>query len=424
MLPDRVYQLLTAAVDGELTDREQRAVDKLLRESVEAREFYQKLKSDAHALRNLPRAQLPPHFGTQLLQRLAPVYRINANETEGCNVFSRRLPVWANLAAAAAVLLAISAGTYLFMSQNEPERSVAKNNPTKPENPPIAKQPESPVIVQKSSDPNSKTEPELLSNPRPEVMADNRESPKAVDPGSNDALTAPPRPAYDQLFKVDPPKLPPILTVRELDQDASRHKLMELLKKSEGVHLDLFCKDTNRACERLQAAFRGQRLLIDAVAQERLQRKLKTHYVFYCECLTADEIYGILKALAIEEQRAEAKREGQFDKLVANPLSPNSVKTLSMLLGVDPKWLQSKPGAAKLDTSKPISDSTADSLFKSLKSGSASLRTDKLVLVLPYNPIRPNPLASKEVLQFLDIVQKDRRPGRIPLLLVLRTAET
>jgi len=422
MLPDRVYQLLTAAVDGELTDREQRAVNKLLRESVEAREFYEKLKGDAHALRNLPRAQLPPHFGTQLLQKLAPVYRANANETDGRNVFSRRLPVWANLAAAAAVLLAISAGTYLVMSQNEPERSVAKNNPTKPENPPTAKQPESPVIVQKSSDQNGKTA-ELLSNPRPEIIADNRESPKAVEPGSNDALTAPPRPAYDQLFKVDPPKLPPILTVRELDQDASRQKLMELLKKSDGVHLDLFCKDTNRACERLQEAFRGQRLLIDAVAQERLQRKLKTHYVFYCECLTAEEIYVILKALAIEEQKAEAKREGQFDKLVANPLSPNSVKTLSMLLGVDPKWLQSKPGGAKRDTSKPISDSTADSLSKSLKSGSASLRTDKIVLVLPYNPIRPNPLASKEVLQFLDSVQKDRRPGRIPLLLVLRTAE-
>lgn len=419
MLSDRCYQLLTAAVDGELDGREQRAVETLLRESAEARRFYRQLKDDSDALKNLPRAKLPPHFGAQLLQKLSPL--IHAEPSSRQDGLARRLPVWANVAAAAAVLLAISLGTYLVMELSEQEQPVVKNqNPPQAPLPSSPRVPEPPAIARNGDDSGKMKDPEQLPVPRGEVIVD-AGSPKAVDPGTQDALTAPPRPSYDRLFKVEPPKLPPILAVRDLDQDGARQKLFDVLKKNGGVHLDLFCKDTNRAFERLQTAFAGQRLLIDAVAQERLQRKLKTHYVFYTEALTAEQIQAILHSLAADERRAAAKKEPQFDKLVANPLSANSIKTLSMLLGVDPKWLQSKPKAsAPIDPTKPLSDSTAESLARSLKSGGS--RSERLVLVLPYNPIRPNPAASKEVRQFLESV-RHRKPGTQPLLLVLRTAE-
>jgi anti-sigma-K factor RskA len=418
MLTDRDYRLLTTAVDGELSPAEQQSFDVLLANSVDARDCYGRLQADAMSLRNLPKAQLPQHFGTEIVRKLSS--REFAKPSQRNDRLARRLPIWANAAAALAVLFAVSLGTYLVMTLSDKGPAVAKKNvvPESPAtgSPPI---PNPPSIASNGNDVAKKTEPESLPLPRDAVVE--ASNPPIVEPGSKGVLAANPRPGVDRLFVVELPKLAPILAVRDIDQNGSKQQLLEVLKKNEGVHLDLFCKDTNRAFDRLQAAFRGQKLLIDAVASERLQRKLKTHYVFYTEALNADEILGVLQTLAAEERRSEVKKENQFDKLVANPMSPNSLKTLSMLLGIDPKSLNRPKSAAPIDPTKPLSDSTADSLTKSLKG--SSTRGERLVLVLPYNPIRPNPLASKEVRQFLDHASVERRPGTVPMLLVLRSSD-
>src|SRR5262249_52732453 len=55
MLPERITQLLSAYVDGELSARERRNVTRILRKSNEARQLLHKLKQDSMILRKLPR---------------------------------------------------------------------------------------------------------------------------------------------------------------------------------------------------------------------------------------------------------------------------------------------------------------------------------------------------------------------------------
>ena len=104
-------------------------------------------------------------------------------------------------------------------------------------------------------------------------------------------------------------------------------------------------------------------------------------------------------------------------------LRPDSQKTLSQLLGVDPKWFQPKK---PIDPNKLI-----DSTLEKLAQVNGKARTtppvaakpgEQSVLVLSFNPIRPNPASSKEVKQFLD-QRKDRKPNAVPLLIILRTPE-
>src|SRR5258705_531710 len=68
MLPERDRQLLTAYVDGELTARQRRHVDRLLRRSGEARRLLQKLQAAPHALTALgdPPVAAPPPLAVDL----------------------------------------------------------------------------------------------------------------------------------------------------------------------------------------------------------------------------------------------------------------------------------------------------------------------------------------------------------------------
>src|SRR5215208_3991079 len=54
-----VRELLTAAVDGELTPAERKAAERVLRESEPARQFFAQLKADAARLKNLPKRSAP-----------------------------------------------------------------------------------------------------------------------------------------------------------------------------------------------------------------------------------------------------------------------------------------------------------------------------------------------------------------------------
>src|SRR2546429_8142048 len=71
MLVDRLCQLLTAYLDGELGARQSKAVVRLLHKSSEARALFRKLQEDAHALRDLPRRQLGRDFSAKALRAIA-----------------------------------------------------------------------------------------------------------------------------------------------------------------------------------------------------------------------------------------------------------------------------------------------------------------------------------------------------------------
>ena len=83
-----------------------------MRQSKEARRLYRKLKGDADRLRDLPRRALKPEFAEKIL--LAIGAQVSASPAPARSVSQRTLPMWATVAAAAAVLLAVSTGTYLI----------------------------------------------------------------------------------------------------------------------------------------------------------------------------------------------------------------------------------------------------------------------------------------------------------------------
>ena len=429
MLSDRVKRLLTAAVDGELDQVERRALQKVLQQSEDARHLYKKMKRDAGGLNQLARQGLPPHFSCRILQALGETGLITPSSI-GHSPKRFSLPLWANFAAAAAVMMAVCAGTYMVIVLNEQERVAVANAESKKAKPEAiaAPMPDAPasLAVAKDAKADSPVVPDQTPTKPIEVaVAARSDDPKVVEPGSGDLLFTPFNPKVELFATVTRADLPPIFVARELDEVKAKELFRDSLKHGDAFHLDLFCRDTTKAFERLQAVMKaqGQKITVDGVAQERFNRKLKTHYVFFTEALSADEVAKLFQALAAEDKKAESKKDAAFDKLVVKPLAADSQKTLSILLGVDVKWLQPKKTA--IDLSKPLSDSTAEKLAQKLgeKPGSVTAKhPDHSVLVLSFNPIRPNPGSSKEVKAFLE-QRKDRKPNAVPLLIVLRTPE-
>src|SRR5437660_6571839 len=111
MLSDRDSELLTAYLDGELSARQQKAVLRLLRRSPEARRLLQQLQRDATAVRRLPARKLAADFPLKVLRAIAA----QGLEPAGARAPARPrgIPAWVGAAAAAAILLAVTAGTFV-----------------------------------------------------------------------------------------------------------------------------------------------------------------------------------------------------------------------------------------------------------------------------------------------------------------------
>jgi hypothetical protein len=233
-----------------------------------------------------------------------------------------------------------------------------------------------------------------------------------------------------ELFKIDNPRLSLILSPRDLDDRERRQQLRAKLDKDDAFRLELLCRDNPRAFERLAKVCKahGVRLVVDPFAQARLNNKrLKTNYVLYAEDLTPAELTDLLAQLGRED-----KGSGLFDSLLVNAMTAAHRQELSKLLGVDLKQLQlqSSRGKAPLgvDIRKPVSAGTADQVAAAL-AGQGTSRPDparpsakgpeRTALVLAYNPAPPRSGPSREVKQFLD-GRKERRPGTVQLVLVLR----
>src|SRR5262245_34751012 len=123
MLPDRYRRLLTARVDGELSEREGRLVARLLERSEEARALFRRLEEDAARLRRLPAPPAAPDLSRNVLDAIARE-RVHPNLPRP-RTLSRppAYPPWAGLVTAAAVLVVIGLSSYLYFSTTPPDRN-------------------------------------------------------------------------------------------------------------------------------------------------------------------------------------------------------------------------------------------------------------------------------------------------------------
>src|SRR5262249_57095856 len=73
MIADDLLQLMTAAIDGELTPAEAQRLRRVLADSAEARIVFAKLKADSHRLHTLPRVAPPADLHKRVMARVAAV---------------------------------------------------------------------------------------------------------------------------------------------------------------------------------------------------------------------------------------------------------------------------------------------------------------------------------------------------------------
>jgi hypothetical protein len=407
MLSDSLRQLLTAYVDGELSNRQRRAVQRLLRRSAEARTLLRKLQEDAARLRALPRQHLDGEFSARVL---SAVGRSRPPARPRVAVAPASFPMWAGFAAAAAVILAVGLGSYFYFAQpahDAPQGGLAADNhrqsgATPPgrgtEREPGPKDAGGPAVAdtqpKSSGQPNEVAKAEEL--PLPDVVGDKPKGPAAsADPITQET----PQPGME-MFRphVVKPPFSLIENVREIKAD----KLRKDFDEEPALRVELPCYDTVKGFRRLQAALKdaGITLAIDAAAQNRLDKpKLRSNYVILVEELTADELARLLARVGADDKKAaeaKPKPEGQFTKMVVTRLSEIDLKELSAVLHVEANQLQSAPEKAK--------------------------GTDRLALAVTYNPEQGRPKAgSPEVKRYLES-RKPARKGVLQVLLVLREA--
>jgi hypothetical protein len=435
MLSDRVCQLLTAYVDGELTARQRRGVARLLRRSTEARDLLRQLQEDAGRVRALPPRKLDIDLSQPVLRAIADTGRATTRPVAA--TAPAAFPAWAGLATAATVLLVIGLGSYLYFT--------AAEGWSKSQTAELKKGSERGAGQGSSSDgpgdnkagrdeaaPDGATA-EPLPVPPVEVAIKPDGKRSSSDSGSpkdgDDQVFAIPDHRRKPFDKVSDLRLSLILALRQLDQPESARQLKEELQKDPAYHLELFCLDGARALDRMRAVFaqHGVRLLIDADAQALLGMHRKANYVLYADDLTQEELARVLQQLGAEDRKAEANRagDGQFGKVVVNPWTATDQRKLAKVLGVDPAQLQPARRKAPLgvDIRKPVSDSTGDHVAQALKGQGgkpAAKQAERLALVLVDRPFSARGAASREVKQFLD-ARKARRDGALQVLFVLRS---
>src|SRR5262249_23683932 len=138
MLPANLRELLSAAVDGELSAAERKTAQRLLRESPEARALYAQLKADAGRLKNLPRVAAPGDLADSVMaaineRAMTPTPLPPSRQTSPKFNWSAA-SIWINLVTAACVLIVISVGSYLYFAASEryfaeQRKNVASNTP-------------------------------------------------------------------------------------------------------------------------------------------------------------------------------------------------------------------------------------------------------------------------------------------------------
>jgi hypothetical protein len=372
MLPDRYSRLLTAYVDGELSPQKHKTVGRLLRKSARARALLRDLESDSRRLRALPAPAPAPDLSPRVLRTIDERGLRPAPATPAAPAPAAVLPGWLGVAVAAAVLLAVTAASYLCFSQLREGQG------------------EQPVLVREE--------------PRAEPPAPVRQGPRA----------GPPAPV-SSAFRV---------ALGRLEQEPERRRLAAELHKKTAYHLSLSCKDSGKAVEGLRRAFGSQQitLLVDPQALRGPEpRGPRRTYLLYAENLLPEELAAILQQLGVEVRKSVG--QGPLaDTVVVSDLTGDHRQVVARLLGVAPEKRQPPGKARAADASPP---SLGEPLIQGppARAEQAPRRpaaAERFAVIVAADAAgRPGP----EILQYLQH-RRQQRPGTVQVLLVLEDART
>jgi len=413
MLPDSDAQLLTAYVDGEVSARQRKAVGRLLRRSGEARALLRRLQDDARALRQLSRPQLASDFSDQVLRAIAE------RGTRPPQPAARPVavvPLWKVLSAAAAILVAVGASSFLYFSGvlagGKPASPVVQKNGREKERPAAVKKDGRPVPPLRDTvvDGKEKTPPPERPGNKDRTPPDTvaRDTDKGVKPGPPDKVPLA-RPREDirtdqvgGMEMISPDRadvlVPALFRLQALKQEAQRKALQGELARQQGLYAEVLCREGTQALPRLQAVLQanGVGLVLDPMAQFYLKNpKLRSHYLLFLEDVTPEELGCILEQLGQDNPKQVPGPFAVADSnLVLVRLTPDHRKKLALYLGADPQPLTAPAGAPAPDLRK------------------------RQAVALAYNGVPPRG-QSAEVKRF-HAGRKPARKGTLQVMLVLR----
>ncbi|PWT85177.1 MAG: hypothetical protein C5B56_14435 [Proteobacteria bacterium] len=376
MLPDRYCQLLTAYVDGVLSARRRKTVDKLLRRSSRARQLLKELEDNANKLRILPPQKLDAGFPAEVHRQIvARGLKPGAfAQAPRLRPLRKPMPAWIGVAVAAAVLLMVTYGSYLFFSaatQKEPDNSVVQEQP-KPPAPELRKTPEQ-------------------AKPQPHPLVD------VFLAGTHDGFI---KPVESGLKLVD------------LARPETQKLLTKELRKDTAFHLDLAVRDNALAMGRLLSAFEANRikLFIDERVQAGIKKATqKVDYLVFAENLRPDELTKVLEHVGKESQK-------DVQSVQLSAFTPDHRQGLARLLGVKRDELQA-PAKEELKGSqpKPGKDKKDPALIPPFSMG------EPMALVLALDVADDAASRSAQIEQFLSS-RRTPRAGTLQVLVLVHSA--
>ncbi len=431
MLPAEQLELITAAVDGELSATEARAFRRLIAASPEARALYAKLKADSARVRALPQATPPADLHNKILSRLASSTPAPAKPLP--QPTRRRLPTWAPAALAASVLLCVTAGSFAFFNSQSKPNSIVKNPwanalPAAQDTPSVP----SPTATALHGQPDPSAIVHMDVSPVPPSP-----HPRPVPPETI-AVAPEPRPRHDFIGAGPLPPIPPLDYVRvrvpflrpvaDLDREDTRQELTDELTRDPNspARFDLFVRDTARGVDVFQNAARaaGLTLFADAATLEKLKKKQIASVVIYTESLTAAELTALFEKVCAEDTNFSPR---VCDALHVATVVRSDELELKAILGIDVGLFKRPLGAGGSapvgDRDKPVSAGTLDSVSKSLTSPGAKPGEPFAVLMTwqsaPATLGRTPPATSAELKQYL-AKRGTRKPNAVPAVIVIR----
>lgn len=421
-------ELITAAVDGELSATESRAFRALVASSPAAHALYTKLKADSDRVRALPRVAPPAALKAKILARLAalpnpsPLARPAPAQHRG---FGSRVRAWAPVALAASVFLCLAAASLRYFTHKaDAPGAMAKKDWSNTLPAPQESQPAVP-----SPTPGGGVRPDHATAARTDVSSvPPIPAPREVVP---DAVAIAPEPrAFADLsgFPIRP-KLPPfnraearvpfLRPVSDLARDDTRQELFDEIRHEPAIRLDLFVRDTARGVDVFQNAAKavGLSVVVDPTTLTRLKQRQTQSVVIYTESLMPAELAALFAALSAEDAKVSPR---VCDSLHAMSVVRSDETDLKAVFGQDlglSKRALGGTGAGQGTDPKPISSGTIDSIVKSVTPKSGD-KAAVLTTWLPTNA-RTAPSSATEVKQFL-AKRGERQPNAIPAIIVIR----
>jgi hypothetical protein len=313
MLREEYQELLSAYVDGELSDGDHQAVERLLKRSAEARVRLRELQEDADLLRNLPRYPFPAEAERQLLRCVAtlPLPRLLSPLPAPPPARREfRLPFWAAVPAAAAVFFLVGSGAFVYFLHTAPEGQAALEGDV-------------------ATGPVVEEERRVSKLPEPGGAVTDR---KPVDRGGRKA------------FEVIEGSGQLAFDLHHLEAEQLRGEL----RKGGAFRLELSYRQGAQALSRLAEVLKnGKTDVFGATAG-------RSSCAIYLEDVTPDELVALMTRLA----EVDKPGDGYFNRLVVRGLTTADRDYLKNLLRADlaqaPGGAADDPALARGDAAHPL----------------------------------------------------------------------